>query len=209
MSELPQGKGERRRRILEAALEAFAHSGFDGVTWRAVAEAADVTQGLIRFYFTDKDGLWRAAYTLAHDRRMANMPPSAVRDGRAERADVERWLRAYARHVAEHPEEARMLVHDSRVADGEATERMQWAAETFIRDDHEAFFHAVRELKGLGWFRSLEPDDVLYLMSGASQFRFLLPGERMAVARENTRDPAVVERHVEAVVRLFLAHAPA
>lgn len=201
--------GVRRLRILQAAIDIFAHKGFEGATWRQIADAANVTQGLIRFYFETKDGLWRAAYSHARARRMAAMPPHAVRDGQASRADVERWLRGYATHVAEHPEESRMLVHDSRASGGQASARLQWAADTYIRDDHRAFTDAVRELKALGWFIGLEPGEVLYLMSGAAQYRFLVPGERLAIAGEDTRDPDTIARHVDAVVTLFMAHAPA
>lgn len=200
--------GVRRRRILEAALGAFAHKGFDGATWRSIAEDAGVTQGLIRFYFKDKAGLWKAAFTLAHDRRIGDMPPRAVRDGQADPQDVAQWLRGFARHVANHPEEARMMVHDSRVRDGAATERLTWAAQIYIRADHAEFIEAVEELKAIGWFDGIPADDLLYMMSGAAQYRFLVPGERLAVAEEDTRDPAVIDRHVESLVRLFMAHAP-
>ena len=205
--------GVRRRRILDAAIDIFAHKGFEGATWRAIAARADVTQGLIRFYFTDKDGLWKAAYASARERRMADMPPDVVvEDGPngpgADPEDVKRWLRGYARHVARFPQESRMLVHDSRVQDGAATSRLQWAADAFIREDQAAFVRAVGDLKAVGWFRDLAPEDVLHLMSGAAQYRFLVPGERLAVSGEDTRAPEVVERHVEAVVALFMAHAP-
>ena len=200
--------GVRRRRILEAALDAFAHKGFDGATWRSIAEDAGVTQGLIRFYFKDKEGLWKAAFTLAHDRRIADMPPRAVRDGRADPNDVAKWLRGFARHVAQQPQEARMMVHDSRVRDGAATARLRWAAREYIRADHAEFIEAVEELKAIGWFDGIPGDDLLYMMSGAAQYRFLVPGERLAVAQEDTRDPNVIARHVESVVRLFMAHAP-
>ena len=202
--------GVRRRRILDAAIDIFAHKGFEGATWRTIAARAGVTQGLIRFYFVDKEGLWKAAYESARERRMADTPPDVVvKNRRADPEDVKRWLRGYARHVARFPQEARMLVHDSRVQDGAATSRLQWAADAFIREDQAAFVRAVRDLKAVGWFRGIAPEEILYLMSGAAQYRFLVPGECLAVRGEDTRAAEVVEQHVEAVVALFMAHAPA
>lgn len=51
---------DRRQRILEAALEVFADEGFDGATTKAIAARADVTPGLIYFYFPSKEELFQA-----------------------------------------------------------------------------------------------------------------------------------------------------
>ncbi len=55
---------DRRRQILEAALDAFADEGFDGATTKAIAARAGVTHGLIYFYFPSKDDLFTAACEL-------------------------------------------------------------------------------------------------------------------------------------------------
>src|SRR4051812_13076147 len=58
----PQQRAEdTRERILAAAIPAFAAGGFDGVTTRAVADAAGVRHALVTYHFQGKDGLWRAA----------------------------------------------------------------------------------------------------------------------------------------------------
>lgn len=51
---------DRRERILEAALRVIEEQGVDGLTFRAVARAADIPLGSITYHFTDKDGLIRA-----------------------------------------------------------------------------------------------------------------------------------------------------
>lgn len=54
---------DRRQRILDAALEAFAELGFDGVTTKDIATRADVTQGLLYFYFPKgKEELFAEAF---------------------------------------------------------------------------------------------------------------------------------------------------
>lgn len=53
---------DRRQQILEAALAVFADEGFDGATNKAIAALADVTPGLIYFYFPSKEDLFRAVY---------------------------------------------------------------------------------------------------------------------------------------------------
>lgn len=196
----------RRERILEAAIREFAARGFDGATWRRIADLAGVNQGLIRFYFDDKEGLWRAAFRHAHERRVAGMPPAVALSGDPS-TDEERvagWLRAYVRHVAMHPQEARMLVQEG----ASANERMSWAAEEALTTAHEEFLAGVGVLQEAGWFEGFAARDLLYLMSGAGQYVYLVPGEVQAVAGYDPLSEEALSRHAEAVVRLFLAHAP-
>lgn len=49
-----------RERLIKAAVRLFGRDGF-GASLRAIAEEADVSWGLVRFYFGSKDGLIAAA----------------------------------------------------------------------------------------------------------------------------------------------------
>ena len=204
MSTIPAGS--RRERILEAAISEFAERGFEGATWRAIAARAGVTQGLIRFYFDDKEGLWRAAFRQAHERRMDGMPPPVALPGAGEPsgAAVADWARAFTVHLARHPEQARMLVREGQLG----SERMAWAAEESLRQAHAEFLEGVEVLRSHGWFEGLSPRHVLYLLVGAAQYVFLVPGEVAQVSGEDATSDAYVDAHAEAVVRLFMAHAP-
>jgi AcrR family transcriptional regulator len=51
---------ETRGRILAAALELFAESGFEGASTRAIAERAGINLPAIQYYFGSKEGLYRA-----------------------------------------------------------------------------------------------------------------------------------------------------
>lgn len=53
-------KQERRRQILEAALEAFAEKGFDKTTMAEIARASGVSKGLLYWYFENKQTLFVA-----------------------------------------------------------------------------------------------------------------------------------------------------
>lgn len=54
---------DRRQQILEAALDVFAEVGFEAATTKEIADRADVTQGLIYFYFKQgKEELFSAAF---------------------------------------------------------------------------------------------------------------------------------------------------
>ncbi len=56
-------KSERtKERILRAAERLFAEHGFDGVSLRQIAAAADVQLALLSYYFATKEGLYRAVF---------------------------------------------------------------------------------------------------------------------------------------------------
>ena len=54
---------EARQRLLHAGLRLFAQPGFAQTTTRELAEAAQVNVAAISYYFGDKAGLYRAAFT--------------------------------------------------------------------------------------------------------------------------------------------------
>lgn len=57
-----EGADLRRAALVRATLDLIAESGLRGATVRAIAERAQVTQGLIRHYFSTKEDLVLAAY---------------------------------------------------------------------------------------------------------------------------------------------------
>jgi TetR/AcrR family transcriptional regulator, regulator of cefoperazone and chloramphenicol sensitivity len=60
----PRAHGEQaRQRLLDAALRLFANKGFAKTSTRDIAQAAGANIAAIRYYFTDKEGLYRATFT--------------------------------------------------------------------------------------------------------------------------------------------------
>ena len=57
-----EGAEQRKLALIEATLELVAEKGVGGATVRSIADRADVTQGLIRHYFSSKEELISAAY---------------------------------------------------------------------------------------------------------------------------------------------------
>ena len=62
-------KEATRAAILQSALQIFSERGFDGGSTRDIAEHAGVHHALIKYYFDNKDTLWRAAVTFLFDRQ--------------------------------------------------------------------------------------------------------------------------------------------
>ena len=69
---------DRRQQILEAALALFAEQGLAGATSKDIAERADVTHGLIYFYFKTKEDLFKAAFEYALERALEQLDLAAL-----------------------------------------------------------------------------------------------------------------------------------
>lgn len=54
---------DARSRLINAALRLFAEKGYEAASTREICEAAGVNISSIRYYFGDKAGLYRAAFT--------------------------------------------------------------------------------------------------------------------------------------------------
>lgn len=68
---------KRRQALIRATLSLIVEQGLEGTTVRAIAQRANVTQGLIRHYFSSKEDLITAAYEY-HMSYMTNL--TAVSD---------------------------------------------------------------------------------------------------------------------------------
>ncbi len=78
---------ETQEQILDAAMSIIVRQGIDSTSMRAVAEAADVSLGLLSYHFAGKEGLIVAAFRLSCDRLLeyTRMRTSGGGDDPAER----------------------------------------------------------------------------------------------------------------------------
>jgi AcrR family transcriptional regulator len=98
---------ERRRQLIEAALELFGDNDYDAVSMDDIAEAAGVSHGLLFQYFGSKKGLYIAGVDkLVEEFRIRTEPDPSLPPPERLRAG----LRAYVDWVAEHPRGFRSLM---------------------------------------------------------------------------------------------------
>ncbi len=72
-------KGEEtKRRILDAALQAFGEASFKEVTTRRICAAAEVSLPTLTYYFEDKEGLYRACAEAVVERYRARTAGAAA-----------------------------------------------------------------------------------------------------------------------------------
>ena len=63
----PPGRSNTRQAVLDAARRVFAEHGYQQASLRAIAAEAGVDAGMVRHFFGDKAGLFRAAMELPID----------------------------------------------------------------------------------------------------------------------------------------------
>src|SRR5262245_50649194 len=92
MSAAPSPEPDRQERILAAVLDLLSQGGIAAVSMRSVARKAEVSLGLLHYYYDDKLGLIRAAL-----RQIAEQDVEMVTAGVS--LDPQRRLRAALRKV--------------------------------------------------------------------------------------------------------------
>lgn len=180
-----------RRRIVDAAIDAFAEHGFDGAGTRDIAGRAGVTQGLVTYHFTSKLDLWRAAADQLFGDLAASLP--AVFDDETTGSDRSREaIRAYVRFSAERPQLFHFMVDAGRSDD----ERMHWLVDTHLRRWHAG-------IAGLAGRDDTVPH-LHYALLGAASLFFALAPENQRLTGIDPMEPDVVEQHADYVARLFV-----
>lgn len=177
-----------RRRIVDAAIDAFAENGYDGAGTRDIAARADVTQGLLTYHFAAKLDLWRAAADQLFSDLAASMP--TVDDGGAE--GIRAAIRAYVRFSAERPQLCHFMVDAGRSDD----DRMRWLVDTHVRRWHA-------QIATLADGEEFAPH-LHYALVGASSLFFALAPENERLTGRDPMDPDVIERHADYIARLFV-----
>ncbi len=189
---------ETRRRIIEAAAEAFSELGFHGASTREIAARAGANQGLITYHFRSKDELWRAAadriFSLLRTAFRFD-PGRAGGDGRERARET---IRRYVRFVAAHPELFRLMVEEGKSAD----ERMQWLVDTHLKPLYAGFGQILGQQVPAANGAGVEY--AFYALAGAASLMFAVAPECRRLTGLNPARKQAIETHAEFVARLFV-----
>jgi AcrR family transcriptional regulator len=193
---------DTRERILAAALGAFAEKGFDGSTTREIAARADVTLGLVQYYFGSKLKLWKSAVDLAFaelagglDGLLADPTPCDERDR------LRLLIRSHVRFVARNPEFVRLMRDEGK----RRGPRMRWLVDRHVKPLYEKLTPLIQGCQDSGVLLArVAPIHFVYILVGAVDAIFHQAEECKRVAGIDPADQQVVEAHTLAVEHLFL-----
>jgi AcrR family transcriptional regulator len=192
-----------RERILAAALEVFAERGFDGARTRDIAERAHANLGLIKYYFNDKERLWKAAVARAFEELQAAIvgvgAPGPAGD---ETAWLERALREFVGYLARHPEFMR-LMNDEAKRD---SARMRWLADNFVAPLGAIVSQHLERARAEGLLAAIPAVSLRYIVLGAAGLIFSQAPECKHITGVDPTTPEFAERHAEALLALFLGN---
>ena len=186
-------------RILAAALEVFAERGFDGARMRDIAERAGANLGLLTYYFTDKEELWKAAVTHAFAELGAELS-EVLPSGGDDVAALERIVRRFVGFVARRPA-FMQLMNDEGKRD---SARMRWLADTHVRPLYEGMRQRIERAQARGVLPKMPSVHLHYIVLGAAGLIFSQRPECRRIAGVDPTDPAFAEAHADAILRLLV-----
>lgn len=193
---------ETRERILAAALQAFSEKGFDGATTREIATRADVTLGLLQYYFGSKASLWRAAVDLAFAEMRTGLESVLEAGGPSdERERLRLLVRAHVHFVARRPEFVRIM-HDEGKRRGP---RMRWLVDRYVKPLFDAVIPSIERAQEAGILPAgIAPVHFVYIMAGSAGVMFHQAEECKRVAGIDPSEDAVIEAHARALEHLLV-----
>ena len=177
--------------ILEAALEAFAERGYDGMSVRELNRQLGASHNLVHHYFGSKEALWRAAIDYGLGRAAGIWEPARWADVADPIEVLRRAIRHFIETTARAPSVQRILEREGAIGG----ERLNYMADRYI----------VRQLAADDFFRKItnyearglqEATLVMLLASGAASIF-----TQAALARKlGVDDPfssETIERHIQ------------
>lgn len=193
--------------ILQAALDVFSEKGFDGASTREIAAQAQVHHALIKYHFNSKDELWRAAVRFLFERQAQelNLPSPADPTYPSFRDYARAVVGAVVAYSARHPEHARLMNQESL----RDSERLDWAAETFIADISRVSGRFIELCKRDGILPDVSTPALVYIFVGAAQTFYTLAPEVRRVWGIDPADPEVIGQHIQALTAVMFRDTPA
>lgn len=190
---------QTKLQLLDIALKQFAMHGFSAVTLRDIAEEAQLNHAMIRYYFGDKENLWRESAVFLMERLAREVPRPSIDNLSEDLSEIKAHIRNYVRYCARHPEHARFFVQESI----SNSERLKWIAETYIRPAHLQTIEIVKVISAKLGLGNANPITILYMITSMSQIPYMLAAEIKSTHNLNSMEPAAIESHADTVIQLL------
>ena len=190
-----------RTLILEGALEAFAASGFDGVSVRELTRRLGVSHNLVHHYFGSKDNLWREAIDRGIADQLAWMLEGMTDLGESDDPfeAVSVALQLFVRVVAQLPAFPLILAQESAIGG----ERLDYIYERAIVPAVKIGTRHLARLEDAGGAKFDMRSLALILSAGASG-RVTLSSIARKLGEPDPLGDEAVEKYADTLSRLVL-----
>ncbi|MEM7568332.1 MAG: TetR/AcrR family transcriptional regulator [Pseudomonadota bacterium] len=187
---------------MDAAINAFAASGFDAMSIRALTRTLNVSHGLVHHYFGSKRDLWEACvdvYFRALRDKMISLAP--VGDTAQPPAEAARdFIRISVKLSARFPGCIKILLDEG----AEGGERLDYLLSKYLDPAGKAWVHAVDQL---GEGSGVEPPDsrtLFFLITFGGTIPFCAPALAAHFEGEALDTQAAIDRHADMVANLLV-----
>lgn len=189
-----------RERLLEAAIECFARSGYDAASTRQIEGAAGVKRGLIAYHFGSKEELWKAAVGWMLERSGA---ASDAAEENAQNVDpaarLRFFVRAFVRLCAAYPEVNRLMIREGMDDDW----RLEWMIEHGTRPIYDRAKRLFEEAEAAGAAPPMGFAHFFYILTGGASLIFSMAPEVRRLANVDPSDEDVISAHADALASLL------
>ena len=190
-----------KRKLLDAALEAFSENGFKGTSTRDIAERAGVHHPLITYHFKNKEELWRAAADRIFTEFNAALAAAAqAQAGECPKARMSAMIRAYVHYAAGQPALHKVMVQEA----SRPSRRLDWLIDNHLRPLFDAAVGDIKVLQERGVAPSGDPALLFNMIRVSSGGLLALSLELKGTSGIDLDQPGRLDELADMIVRVFL-----
>lgn len=191
---------DTREKIIEAAEDAFANRGFEGVSTREIAKGAGVKHTMIPYYFSGKDGLWQAVFDKVTGAFVALQKDrlEGLR-GVGSTTQLRLLLEEFIRYSAGNLNLHKLMT----MAATDSSPRLDKIITDYLGEYFKMIADLIAEVQKEGHFVEGDPHHLHYLFIGASTRIFMQSAEVKRVMGVSPVEPDFIDTHVERCLGLF------
>ena len=186
--------------LLQAALDAFAETGYDGTSVRELSRRLGVSHGLLIARFGSKEGLWFAA--MEHALVQAEEAWREVADSSG-LDDLEALRQAVVRQVlfsAAHPQVLRIMSHEGAID----SPRVRFVVDRFVNPLRPGVERLLARLVAAGRIRPVPYATLHFLLTAGAGAPFANPVEAVLLGAPAHPGPEEIRAHAEAVADVLI-----
>lgn len=187
--------------LLQAALEAFAETGYDGTSVRELSRRLGVSHALLIARFGSKEGLWFAAMEHALAQVEQSWREASASIGLD---DLEALRQGVVRQVtfsAAHPQVLRIMNHEGAID----SPRVRFVIDRFVNPLRPGVERLLARLVAAGRIKPFPYATLHYLTVVGGGALFAYPVETALLGGPAHPDPEEIRAHAEAVADLLIA----
>lgn len=191
-----------REQILHAAINAFAASGYDAMSIRALTRELNVSHGLVHHYFGSKRELWEACvdvhFRALRDKMimLAPVPEKSIPPAEAARE----FIRVSVRLSARFPGCVRILLDEG----AQGGERLDYLLSEYLDPVGKVWVHAIDQLDDSSGIKAPDGRTLFFLITFGGSIPFCAPALSAHFEGEALQSEEAIDRHADLVANLLV-----